>query len=340
MRELSRNLLALGIGALLAIGLMELGLVLVWGVILGNHRLLVSDAALGWRAQPDARYSQRRGDGQTWSYETQAEGYRRLPEGGGEAAPLALFLGDSFVFGEGVDADQHFLAHLAASGRYRIRNGGVVGYSTDLSVLQFEASDWRPEQLVLMSYLANDLADNRTHFHRDGLRFKPRFRLDDAGLHLEPNPHPVLNWLRHESFLVRVLLGFSYTALPELGLFDRRPPDVEQERALYRALLARLVEAAARRGVARVIAVYWTFRSHRPGGLGDLRLDGSLGTAVELLDLDAAIRREGLDPETLYFGASVDPGHHWNPEGHRSVAKILELALASAAPRAGADPAR
>jgi hypothetical protein len=340
MREFSRNLLALAIGTLLGILAMELGLVLVWGAILGNHRLLVSDSELGWRALPNAHYSQRRGDAQVWSYETGSRGYRKLPEGGTEASPLTLFLGDSFVFGEGVNADEHFLAQLARTGRYRIRNGGVVGYSTDQSVLQFETGEWTPSRLVLMSYLANDLADNPSHFHLDGLRFKPRFRLDDDVLHLEPNPHPLLNWLRHESFLVRVLLGVVYTARPQLGLFDRPPADADRERALYRALVARLVEAAAQRDVDRVIVVYWSFRSHDPEGFADLRLPELPGTEVELLNLDAAFRREGLDAETLYFPANVDPGHHWNAEGHRRVAQILDAALTPSGRPVGAAPDR
>lgn len=89
-----------------------------------------------------------------------------------ERAPerRVLVLGDSFVFGAGVDVDQALPAQLAERllGRARpgteIVNAGTPGYGTarELAWLETFGSELEPDEVVLCVFVGNDFSDNLT----------------------------------------------------------------------------------------------------------------------------------------------------------------------------------
>jgi hypothetical protein len=108
-------------------------------------------------------------------------------------ASRLLVLGDSFVWGFGVEEDQIFTRLLEGRSRIPLEvvNMGVSGYGTDQELLAFRSSGsrWRPDRVVLTVTLYTDLYDN-VFAVRDGYP-KPRFLLDPAsGLKLTNVPVP------------------------------------------------------------------------------------------------------------------------------------------------------
>ncbi len=108
-------------------------------------------------------------------------------------ASRLVVLGDSFVWGFGVEEDQIFTRQLERESRVPLEvvNMGVSGYGTDQELLAWRSSGsrWRPERVVLVVTLYTDLYDN-IFAERDGYA-KPRFLLDSAhGLELTNVPVP------------------------------------------------------------------------------------------------------------------------------------------------------
>ena len=108
-------------------------------------------------------------------------------------ASRLVVLGDSFVWGFGVEEDQIFTRLLERRSRVPLEvvNMGVSGYGTDQELLAFRSSGsrWRPDRVVLAVTLYTDLYDN-VFAERDGYP-KPRFLLGSArGLELTNVPVP------------------------------------------------------------------------------------------------------------------------------------------------------
>lgn len=92
------------------------------------------------------------------------DGFRGAEMDDSSAPPKerVLALGDSFMFGLGVEDDETFPAALeralAASGPVRVRNGGVPGYNLLQSVTRLEAAlSENPPDAVVLGFLENDL---------------------------------------------------------------------------------------------------------------------------------------------------------------------------------------
>jgi hypothetical protein len=127
------------------------------------------DPVLGWRKQPGGRATFRRRE-YTVEVRINAHGLRG-PERDYTAPPQSyrlLSLGDSFVEGYGVTAEETATALLESSlGRpgcaVEALNGGTIGYSTDQEYLFYreEGRKYSPK-LVLLFFYYNDIAFNIT----------------------------------------------------------------------------------------------------------------------------------------------------------------------------------
>lgn len=107
------------------------------------------DATLGWVPRPG--YAGRRDNAWKTQVTIDADGYR---ENGGDAAgPEILAVGDSFTFGDEVDDEDTFPAHLERLLGRRVVNAGVFGYGLDQSVLRAERylGAHRPSAVVLQA---------------------------------------------------------------------------------------------------------------------------------------------------------------------------------------------
>src|SRR5205823_3896421 len=85
--------------------------------------------------------------------------------------PTLLFLGDSFVWGYDVEAEERFTDILRRDlPGYRIVNAGVPGYGTDQAFLLLERLWGRiaPDVVVLMFCADNDRDDNSSNFRYEG----------------------------------------------------------------------------------------------------------------------------------------------------------------------------
>jgi len=183
--------LASGIG--LAAG--ETALRILRGRIEGSDRLdrglTAYDPELGWALTPDWRGRHRHHDYDV-GYSTNGLAFR----GPAEAArgPCALWLGDSFTFGFGVDDGMTFADRLdaARAGGLRHVNLGTPGYSTDQEILLLEKriAEFDARFVGLAVYLGNDLIDNQLVFPLQAATAKPYFELRGGDLVRRNKPVP------------------------------------------------------------------------------------------------------------------------------------------------------
>lgn len=250
------------------------------------------DARLGWAGRPNVRDDFQWADCRHQVVQNE-QGFRGPAYGPARGAARRLVvLGDSFVWGFGVEEDEIFSAVLARATGAEVVNAGVSGYGPDQSFLSWKehASTWAPDGVALFVTLANDL-DDIASTERYGYA-KPTFRLGgDGALELTGEPVPVVDWaaasrplpVRVKQSRVRAILDHSalFTLAAEAlartawagppleaaGLvpgggadsplvLDMRPPSaaVEQEWLLLGAILRALAEDVKSHG-ARLAVV-------------------------------------------------------------------------------------
>ena len=191
-------------------------------------------------------------------------------------------VGDSFAFGLGVNDDETFVHRLNESATLgaTFLNFSVPGYSTDQEALLIEQSvfEFKPDVVMLVVYLANDLFDNLYPFPLQGNLPKPRFILAADGLQLNSVPQPterkpaalaaldlptvvleansraagLIGRLERHSVLARVA-GETFFSGPRLG------PDFaarfEPAFQLFDALVERIHQQCAKRRVRCMLAL-------------------------------------------------------------------------------------
>ena len=148
------------------------------------------DAALGWAPLPDSEFTV------TAERPIHAKhnslGLRDI-ELGASGKPRILFVGDSFVWGNDVEAGERFTDLLRQRiSSHEIVNAGVSGYGTDQEYLWLQRL-WdriKPQVVVLMFTVINDRWDNISNVRYDGY-FKPYFAsAPDGSLRLSGQPVP------------------------------------------------------------------------------------------------------------------------------------------------------
>ena len=103
--------------------------------------------------------------------------------GVGEARPRVLVLGDSFALAAQVDEGETLTARLGAALGGEGLNAGVDGYSTWQAAGRYArlAPALDPDQVVLLFFLGNDLADNERAPLLAGRRYDPEAPVDRPG---------------------------------------------------------------------------------------------------------------------------------------------------------------
>jgi hypothetical protein len=124
------------------------------------------------------------------------------------AGPPVLAVGDSFTFGDQVDDDQTWPAHLERVLQRPVLNGGVFGYSFAQAILRAEGmleryadADW-----LLVSFIPDDIT--RCELSK---RYTPVpcFDVVDGQLALRPLAEPVLTPEEARQRSLKNLLGYS-----------------------------------------------------------------------------------------------------------------------------------
>ncbi|MBX3464367.1 MAG: hypothetical protein KF830_14455 [Planctomycetes bacterium] len=294
----------------------------VAGWFLDRTRTLTADAELGWRMLPGVR---KWGDG--WSAArpgtTNSLGWRDdefLPERAAGRRRL-LALGDSFVFGFGVDQGERF-TELLEDDRVEVVNLGVCAWGTDQQVLlsERELPRLRPDVVLWVVCVANDLDDIRSE--RKAGWAKPWFTLDGDRLQLHP---PQADWrlgLRtstHLGELMGRVLDAGRPAQSFASAWRDRDPT-----PLFRALARRLAAGVEAAG-ARLLALVEHPPSPAPEPAGPLAtavlqaLDEAGVASLDLLPVFTAERR--------HWPHQRLPCGHWSAAGHRIVADAVRQEL-------------
>jgi lysophospholipase L1-like esterase len=256
-----------------------------------------------------------------------------------------VVLGDSFVWGFGVEQDEIFTEIMEQSqNNLEVINLGISGYSTDQEylLLKQEGLKYNP-QLILLMVFENDVADNTlsVNYH---IYPKPRFSIVNGELVLTHRPSPKVSLFRRAHYFLRTHL-VAYNHLTRVLAYNSAPP-IKRARDMiadiglwlsgrenqdpYRLLFAILDEmkALAEAHDAQLVIVEIAthkmaldFDNTRPDELAEYcRRRG-----LPFLDLAGPFQEhlESNDDESLQL--THDP--HWNAHGHALAARIISSYL-------------
>jgi hypothetical protein len=258
------------------------------------------DAELGWTGQPNTTKPFVRNSQHTATHNSMG---LRDAEISGDGRPRILVLGDSFVWGFGVDVDDRFTNRLQAElANYRIVNAGVSGYGTDQEYLLMKRLWGRiqPAFVILVVCTHNDHSDNTNNVVYGGY-YKPYFRTFPGVFDGQPVPVSP-TYVFQRSLIAR----WSYVArlLVRTAIEMRHPP--EQVSDPTQTLVLMIREFAEAHGARFAIAL--TGR--------DEALEPFLAAKeIPFVSLDGAERFPGNVTE------------HWTPAGNAEVAKRVATLL-------------
>lgn len=249
-----------------------------------------------------------------------------------------LVLGDSFVWGFGVEQDQIFTEQLELSlSNVEVINAGVSGYSTDQELLwlKSEGVKYKPDLIILL------VSGNDDYENHLGLNYtiysKPRFIFGkDGQLELQNVPVP-----RQSVFRKMVHLGMRYSSLVNFLVQEVRPkffriirgsqnsskkeisdtserPEPGKQLGLTLALVDEIRKIAETEAQFMIVmnSVYWS--KYSAGTYKELVRE-LRDNRVYVLDVDTSA---GYSKERM----TIPGDGHWNKDGHRFVAeRVLEL---------------
>lgn len=220
----------------------------------------IDDDVVGYRPKPGTTVTATAtfGDETVFrrTYTIEPSGARRTPGSAKEGGPTYLFIGDSYVFGEGLEDEQTLAARFAAGLRTpaRVVNLGVLGYSPAHLVRAIETGAY--DRYVEGKVAAVVTWITRLHLPRltgDGgwLGGSPRFVLDAQG-------KPVFTGSFNEYRWSHPMAGIDYLARTHLASVARAVRrDLEREQVpLYFALLAELRDKIRQRYGAPLVLIY------------------------------------------------------------------------------------
>ena len=249
-----------------------------------------------------------------------------------------LVVGDSFVFGIGVDEEHLFVTRLERRLRdltgvpHQVVNLGVAGFSTDQEYLLLrERGLALAPDVVLLLMCDNDFEGNAQSFMY--LRYyKPYFTIGGDGRLVAGNlPVPQLArgqrvrlWLGQSSEVWNLLRFRDSSWPPVRRLLDRLEVDVSRESSDDPVRLAFLLVQAMRDLASSVGAQFLTFNTGERGEMTRrfVALRRHLrGANIAFLGLEGplASARESEPERHWDFGKD----HHWNVDAHRLAAEIV-----------------
>lgn len=318
MRRIPRACLRIAIVLVVVLLALEAGL-RIFSKLTHRERGIVFDPDLGWRMLPNLVKQ-----GPQWSGKvpatTNAAGWRDA-EFARERTPgvrRIVALGDSFVFGVGVDYGERFTELLEQKiPKVEVLNFGANAFGTDqeLRTLETEALGYKPDLVIVVVFLGNDLVDIR-HERRFSMP-KPWFELAGGELVLHPPRHTWDVGVRTSSYLGEVALRLASGLVPSDTL---APPWAETDSLPLLAAIAARIRAVTESGGARALFAVsvpdWWLKGDPPLTKQVLDALGAKGCAT--LDLSPVLK------EVVASGAVgfLQDGH-WTPVAHEAVARAL-----------------
>lgn len=287
------------------------------------------DESLGWSHKPNTE-----GRFESFGFDTviriNSHGFRG-PERSFEKPAnkkRIIVIGDSFVWGFGVEEDQIFTQKLDRDlgPDVEVINLGVSGYSTDQELLMYRDTGRKYDaDVVLLMVATNDVALNARP-EAYVIYPKPVFTLVDSELRLTNHPVPVKNWFARS---VVKLAGHSYVlnqlnrtretwnvqqAVPNSGAEKQMPKTREFPRTPAETITIGLIEQLRNEVLTDgaeflVVLVDDIYAGENFGNsLAERNID-----FVALDDVMAGVSQELHLPDNL----------HWNASGHVLVANAI-----------------
>lgn len=279
------------------------------------------DSVLGWKGLPHVSGTFKRG-GFAVTVTHNRLGFRDPKEKlDQEGRPNIVVLGDSYVWGYGVEQEALLTTQLEKKMHgVPVINMGVSGYGSDQELLLFEtiANPIPVAWLIVIVTLPSDF-DNNTHSVQYGYS-KPYFTLNPDGLKLRNVPVPAdTRSQKLRRFLVQNLAIYNLLDSGRQG--DATNGD---EVELTARILERLDAAGRQRGARSLFVINPSMEpsTQRPYQKPNVqRLARRLARAgLDVIDLTSHFQ-EFQRSSGARLTLARDP--HWNPETHRRVAQIL-----------------
>ena len=252
-----------------------------------------------------------------------------------------LILGDSFVEAFEVPYEQTFYARLEkmaqAAGHFplQVLSMGVMGYGTaqELLWLRQNGNLIKPDVVLLILFLGNDVVDNSRALHFSGAR--PYFDLVGNQLELVSLPN-ALNRYKYwaaehiRSFLLYKELAVRFSGIRQLldrFSLDNNPgrgstaPRTQSDPRPYRgyqltfALVKEMQRTTKKLGSHLLVAYYGDYQTGLPEDGSELTAAFCIREKVECLNLNPDVNP---DPRNV-----VPNDGHWSVAGHRVVADSL-----------------
>ncbi|MEJ2717335.1 MAG: GDSL-type esterase/lipase family protein, partial [Deltaproteobacteria bacterium] len=269
-RRLIVNLCLIGLSTFIALALCEIGLRIAGYRYEGNQERMTFcryDPVLGWSHRPG-----KEGRFETLGFSTRVKinrrGLRDIEHDYRKAKGTMriLVLGDSFVWGYGVEIDEALTRRMEASLKNcEVINAGVSGYSTDQELLWLEKEGVKYEpDLIILVLSHNDILAN-TENRVYGFYYKPTFLLGSTGsleLTNTPVPHfPVAidraYWLVRTSSLAYFLALRLTDVWAAMGsLWEPQSSRIDYAVRLTVALVSRMRDIARRHKARFLVAAY------------------------------------------------------------------------------------
>jgi hypothetical protein len=262
--------------------------------------LYETDPRLGYRLRPNLDVTRQRDDA-PWSFRTDSQGRRRVPQPqDGTSENTVVIVGDSLVFGDGVDDDETVAAHIARKG-FHVVNLGVPGYGThqELLALRRYLEHSRADYVVTV-VAANDFDDVLSSYQH--MRHRPTASLRDSKLQLDEFRAPFSDYLIDRSYLFALLRYANNHPIRNAG----------DGPAVVAACLSAINAEALRAGS---MPLFFAHDAHQGEPLRKLHVEAQQ-RGLTVVDLSPVLN--GMIREVV--GAD---GVHWNAKGHRVVADIM-----------------
>jgi hypothetical protein len=272
-----------------------------------------------------------------------------------DGKPYAVALGDSFVWGEGVNSDQTWVERLEKETGFDFANLGVNAYGSlqEERMLEKYGLALKPK-LVLWAFFPNDFRDN-TAFEKAAKKGLPTEKVAsyqddwlkdvDASLRKQSLAYNLLalplaaedsdgdNWERAKSYKSQrldIMFSIDYWR----KRLDLSQDDISHGWDLTQRALLQAKELTEQNGVTLVVVLipfkeqtYWPIASKlvEDPGLYDVDKPGELvrnwceEQGIRYVDLYPVFREHAQQEEQLYFRYDS----HWNSQGHTLAAQTV-----------------
>jgi len=261
----------------------------------------------------------------------------------------ALHLGDSMVYGLGVERDETFTAILdRLNPDVQHINGGISGIAPDayFAVLRSWLAMYELHQVVLYLFAGNDVRDIDGPYPCCNWQSLLSY---DHGASLrcsQPTPPDLTRttwtWLRHNSpppYLVRALIGRSVVAaylgaiMVEAGMRNSSIADQSDEMRLFHieaVLRAAAKELQTRSTSLLVVALPDSNEindSRRAHSTTKGLMEAARRAGVPAVDASDMIAQAAQDGQRVFLGSPERPDVHFNRNGHELMANWLAKQL-------------